>query len=143
MTARRLILRSPDIRARAAEFVAGLPVDAERPFEVVVGPYKRRRTLAQNRTFHQWVTAIANAYEESHGERIAPEVWKEYLKSLFLGEASAEVMGKVVTTTRHTADLSVSEFCDFLDAVDRWAVNELQTFLPRGPDYEEAFGRAA
>ena len=143
MTARRFILRTPDIRARAAEFVAGLPVGEERPLEVVVGAYKRRRSLSQNRTFHMWVTEIANTYEETHGERIAPEAWKAYLKGLFLGEASAEVMGKVVTTTRHTADLSVSEFMAFLDAVDRWAVDNLQAFLPRGPDYEEAFGRAA
>lgn len=137
---RRFIVRDSAIRARAAEFVAGLPVGGD-PFEVVVQPHKRRRSLAQNALFHSWVAFIANAYEESHGDRIQPAAFKEYLKGLFLGETSVEVMGKIVTTTRRTADLPVAEFRDFLDAVDRWAVEHLQLFLPRGIDYDEAMER--
>lgn len=138
--ARRLILKTPEIRDRAASLVAGLPANADKPLEVIVRPYKRSRSLAQNNTLHLWVGAIATAYEEAFGDRKSPETFKEYLKGLFLGEESSEVMGKTVTTTRHTADLSVVEFRDFLDAVDRWAVETLQCFLPRGHDYDEAMG---
>ena len=136
--ARRLILKTPEIRDRAASLVAGLPANADKPLEVIVRPYRKNRSLAQNACLHGWCTAIAKSYEEAFGERKSPETFKEYLKGLFLGEESSEVMGKTVTTTRHTADLSVVEFRDFLDAVDRWAVEQLQLFLPRGADYEEA-----
>lgn len=138
--ARRLILKTPEIRDRAASLVAGLPANADKPLEVIVRPYKRSRSIAQNNLAHSWFVAIANAYEETFGDRKSPAVWKEYLKGLFLGEESSEVMGKTVTTTRHTADLSVVEFRDFLDAIDRWAVETLQCFLPRGHDYDEAMG---
>ena len=141
MTARKFILRNADIRDRAVAFVASLPVGDERPFELVARPYKKSRTLAQNATFHFWMGTIANAYEESHGERIAPDVWKEFFKRRFLGEDSVEIMGKIVTTTRSTAGLKIDEFCTLLDAVDRWAVEHLQVFLPRGADYDEAMGR--
>ena len=138
MAARKFIIRNADIRDRAAAFVASLPVDEARPFELSVRPHKKSRTLAQNSTFHLWVGVIADAYEESHGKRFAPDVWKEYLKRLFLGQQSAEIMGEIVTTTRPTAGLKIDEFCVLLDAVDRWAVEHLQLFLPRGADYEEA-----
>ena len=105
--ARRLILKTPEIRDRAASLVAGLPANADKPLEVIVRPYRKNRSLAQNACLHGWCTAIANSYEEAFGERKSPETFKEYLKGLFLGEESSEVMGKVVTTTRHTADLSV------------------------------------
>jgi hypothetical protein len=140
---RRFILRTPAIRERAAEYVASLPVSEEKPLEVVIRPYRRNRTLAQNNLAHKWFAAIADAYEESHGERIAAEAFKEYLKRQLLGEQAKEIMGQLVTTTRNTSDLSVMEFRDFLDAVDRWAVENLQLFLPRGHDYEEAMGVAA
>jgi len=137
-TARRFILRSDEVRARAAALVASLPVNPDRPLEVLVRAYRKRRSLAQNACLHGWCKAIADAYELSHGERIAPAVWKEWLKGHFLGEQSVEVMGRQVTVTRHTAGLSVVEFRDFLDSIDRWAVENLQLFLPRGYEYEEA-----
>lgn len=137
-TARRFILRSDDIRSRAAALVASLPVNSDRPLEVVVRAYRKRRSLAQNACLHGWCKAIADAYELSHGERIAPAAWKEWLKGRFLGEETTELMGRQVTITRHTADLSVVEFRDFLDAIDRWAVENLQLFLPRGYEYDEA-----
>ena len=140
---RRIILRTPELRARAVMGVGALPVNAEKPIEVVMRPFKRNRSLAQNSTLHAWLTAIATAYEEAYGERIAPAAWKEYLKRLYLGGESREVFGEVVTTTRSTASLSVGEFQDFLSAIDQWAVDQLQLFLPRGPDYEDAMGRAS
>ncbi len=138
---RHFVIRNAGIRIRASEFVASLSASEEAPLEVVVGPYRHRRSLAQNNCLHGWMFAIANAYEESHGERISPEAWKEYFKGLFLGEKSTEVMGKMVTTTRSTSDLPVGEFRDMLDAIDRWAAEHLDLTLPRGIFYEEAMGK--
>lgn len=140
---RRLILRSPAVRERAAALVAGLPVHDSRPLEVVVRPYKRHRSLAQNNCLWGWLTAISDAYADSHGERIAPEVFKEYLCGLFLGAESKEVLGKVVSVTRSTSGLDVVTFRDFLESIERWSVEHLQLFLPHGYDYDEAMGMAA
>jgi hypothetical protein len=137
---RRLVLRDTKSRDIASAFIASLPVSADMPLEVIVATYRKRRSLAQNNCLHGWMQAIANAYEESHGDRIPPAAWKEYFKGLFLGEQSVEVMGKIVTTTRSTSDLPVVEFRDMLDAIDRWAVEHLFLSLPRGPEYDEAMG---
>lgn len=137
---RRLVLRDTNSRDSALAFIASLPVSAEMPLEVIVATCRKRRSLAQNNCLHGWMQAIANAYEESHGDRIPPAAWKEYFKGLFLGEQSTEVMGKIVTTTRSTSDLSVSEFQALLEGIERWAGEHLLIALPHGPEYDEAMG---
>lgn len=141
VNSRRLIVRDAAIRDRAVAMVSGLPVNAERPLEVLVRAYKRNRSLAQNACLWGWLTAIANSYADSHGERIAPEAWKEYLCGLFLGSEVKEVLGKAITVTHSTSALDVTTFRDFLNDIEHWAVEHLQLFLPHGYDYEEAMGR--
>ena len=143
MQARRYILRDADIRERAAGEVSRLPVadDKGRPrFELVIKPYRRNRSLVQNNLLHMWMQHISTHYAETHGEWHAPEVWKEHLKALFLGQEShAMPDGKIVTITRHTSDLSVTEFTEFLEKVDMWCAEELQLMLPHPIDlYAEA-----
>ena len=47
LNSRRIILRSPEIRDRAAAAVAGLSI-ADPPWEVEIRPYQEPRNLDQN-----------------------------------------------------------------------------------------------
>lgn len=143
---RRYIVRDDQIRDRAAADVARVPVadDKGRPrFQVVIKPFKRSRSLAQNSILHLWMQHISTHYAETHGEWHAPEVWKQYLKALFLGEQSSEMPGgRIVTITRHTSALSVGEFTELLEKIDMWCAEELSLMLPHPQDlYIEAMGR--
>lgn len=112
--------------------------------EIIIKPHRKHRTLAQNALFHAWMTEIAKHYAETHGDWHPPEVWKEYLKRLFLGEKAHTMPdGRVVTTTRGTSDLKVDEFAAFLDQIDMWAAQELELMLPHPEDmWAEAMGRS-
>jgi len=110
--------------------------------EVVVRPYRRRRSLAQNKCLHGWCKIIADFVEEHHGDRIMPEAWKEWFKSQVLGETE-QVMpdGSVRAITKPSSKVTVEEFKELLDYMDRWAATELQLELPRTEDYWESMGR--
>jgi len=124
------------IRDNAINYIATLP-DTER-WQVEVKPYKRGRSLAQNSLFHAWMTEISEKYAASYGDLKAPWVWKQFFKSLFLGEEVGEVRGKYVVETRHTSKLKVCEFADFLNSIEAWVVTELGFDLSHNEWYDEA-----
>lgn len=108
--------------------------------EVIIRPYKAKRSLAQNACFHAWMGELSRLYSEHYGEEKAPWVWKEFFKRQFIGEAVEEVMGQVITCTRSTTTLSVNEFAEFLTRIDVWVLQELGLMLSRNRDYFEAMG---
>lgn len=118
---------------------------AGKSVEVVIRPHKKNRTLAQNALFHAWMTEISRHYAETFGDWHSPEVWKQMMKNMFLGEQVVQMPGdKIVSVTRSTADLKVDEFADFLDQIDQWCAQELELVLPHPDDlWAEAMGRAA
>lgn len=105
MTARRFILRDPAIRARAAEYVAGLPVDGE-PLEVVVRPHEEARNLEQNAKLWAMLTDISRQVQWPVNGRMQPmskEDWKDLLSAgLEQGQRIAQGVegGFVVLGTR-------------------------------------------
>lgn len=137
---RRYVLRDKAIRDRATADVARLPV-ADAPWEITIKPFRRSRSLSQNNLLHLWLQTISTHYAETHGEWHSPEVWKQYVKSLFLGEESKEINGKIITITRHTSELTVPEFTELLEKIDMWCATELQLVLPHPDIYGEAMGR--
>lgn len=138
---RRYVLRDEAIRDRATADVARLPVSGNPQWEIVIKPFRRSRSLAQNNLLHHWLQVISTHYAETYGEWHAPDIWKQYVKSLFLGEESREINGKIITITRHTSELTVPEFTELLEKIDMWCATELQLMLPHPDIYGEAMGR--
>lgn len=109
--------------------------------EVLVRPYRRRRSLAQNKCLHGWCKTIADFVEEHHGDRIMPEAWKEWFKAQVLGQTEVEMPdGSIRAITKPSSKVTVEEFKELLDYMDRWAAENLQLELPRTEDYWEAMG---
>lgn len=139
MNPARYILLNYAIRQNAINAIESLDTDSL--YEVVIKPHKKQRSLAQNSLFHAWCNEISERYAEHYGERRAPWVWKQFLKEEFLGFDSDMLRGKLVIETKHTSDLKVGEFAEFLNKIEVWCVTELGFDLSRNEWYDEAIGR--
>jgi hypothetical protein len=79
---RRIIIRTPEIRARAAEAVAALAVDDEQHWEVCIQPYEESRTLEQNARMWAMLSDIARQVQwPVNGQLgyLTKEDWKDIL----------------------------------------------------------------
>ncbi|MBT8449087.1 MAG: recombination protein NinB [Gammaproteobacteria bacterium] len=137
-----ITLRSQLDVNRAIECVQNATVSADKPLEVVIRPYKRKRSLEQNKLYWKWLGIIAEEtgndsdslhfklkaeflvsivrasnpgryYEHKH--RIA----KMYERS---GEhASSAAVNVHLADVLSTGDLKVKQFTDYLDRIERFA----------------------
>jgi len=121
MNYHRFIIRTERNRQACQDAIAAIEINPEHPLQVEIKPYTKHRSLSQNRLFHMWVRELSDGYEDTGGERHSPEVWKQYLKNLFLGHTSHQVMGQIVETQVGTSDLNTAEFAAFLERVDHYA----------------------
>lgn len=117
----KFILRDRQIQARALEAIQGL--DLAQPWEVVVRPFKPRKTDPQRNTLHLWLRVMAD--ETGH----SIEELKHYIKEEFLGFEETLVMGRPYRVLRSTEDLNRAEYADLLDRVSALAA-ELGIQLP-------------
>lgn len=138
---RKYVLRSDAIVEGAREFIGELP--REPLYEVVIQPYRVKRSIAQNSLLHFWMRHISDWYYHTHGQLIAPEVWKIFFKRHFLGQEHHEMLGETWDETRHTSDLSVKEMGEFLNNIDHYCGSEFGMSLPRPDIWHEAMGRTA
>lgn len=114
MNARRMILRTPEIRARAAAMIAGLPADAEKPLEVLVRPYEERRTVEQNDRMWAMLADIARQVDW-YGKRLTPEDWKTvFTASLKKCQAVPGIDGGFVVLGLSTSRMSKKELSDLI-----------------------------
>lgn len=83
---RVLILRDEAVRDRALALVRNLPLDAERPLQIVVDEYRPPRKASQNSFL--WVGPLKDMAEQAYldGKRYSAEVWMEYFKRELLPE---------------------------------------------------------
>ena len=82
MTARKFILRNADILARAAAFVASLPVDEARPFEVLAQEHEEIRTEEQSKKMWAMLTDLSEQVQwpvNGRMQYIGKEDWKHVL----------------------------------------------------------------
>lgn len=92
------------------------------PVAVSVEPHKSTRSTEQNARYWVLLTVISQrAPEYMGGEYHAPDRWHEYFATRFLGmEAGPFGTGVRKSTTR----LKVSEFGDYMTAIEAWAAHE-------------------
>lgn len=79
---RSFILRSPEIQARAAEYMRSRPICQDKPVEVVFRDYAASRSAQQNALMWRWLTIIGNELGES--KDAVHELYKDrYLVSIY------------------------------------------------------------
>ena len=82
MTARKFIIRNADIRDRAVAFVASLPVDEARPFEVLAQEHEEIRSWEQNERMWAMLTDLSDQVQwpvNGLMKYIGKEDWKHVL----------------------------------------------------------------
>lgn len=99
--------------------------EAKKPLEVVVGQYKKSRSVEQNKRLHKLLSIIVeNAWVG--GRQYDLETWKEHFRRAYIGTEeyvlpSGEIQQRGISTTT----LSVEEFTEFMDRIEHYMVNEL------------------
>lgn len=136
MSTRQFILREERIRENCLRVIGALNLDL--PWAVVIRPYKKDRSLAQNRLYWDWLTLIGTetGYDKDD--------LHEALAEKFLPPVPVRaVLGEIIHRRRSTTTLSVAEFTAYLVTIERFAASDLGIQLPRPEDmYHEAMGRA-
>lgn len=83
-----------------------------------------KRSLNQNRTFHQWCSIIGEYMGES------PSIVKHYLKCKFLGCVEEEIEGHIYQIPPETSKLNKKQMSDFMQQVYIFATTEMEIKLP-------------
>ena len=112
----------------------------DKPMKVTWQPYKKNRTLAQNKLLHALIHEIKMHWMEATGECLADETWKEYLKHKFLPSKTGMINGEEFTRVASTTELKVDQFSYFIDSIYYYASEELNLTLEKGDRYLEAQG---
>ena len=96
-------------------------VELEDGYTIEWAPYKKARTLRQNRLL--WASAygpIAEHLSEQSGKVITREMVHEVAKDRFSPVTVVELNGKAKSYPRSTTTFTVEEFKTFLDRVYQW-----------------------
>jgi hypothetical protein len=126
------ILTDKNITASVIGYLNQQPADGT--IQVEIKPYKKDRSLAQNRLLHKWITIIANDLGYTVKEM------KNTFKVEFLGTDRYMVGTRVIIEPIHTSSLKVKEFTEFLRQIEQFAA-ENGIRLPFPDDqYYEALG---
>ena len=128
----KYILIDEQRRNNAIEYIKGL--DIKKPIEILIKPYKKNRSLAQNSTYHMWLADIAPEFGYK------PEELHETLKVGFLGVVENVVDGVKLIRPKSTTELSTKEMAEYLSMVEMLA-HSLNIRLRRPDDYTIALAR--
>lgn len=119
----RVPIRLTDEKIRGQ--VVGLiqSLDISNPWQVLIEPVKKRRSLSQNNLYWKWVGIIAvstgNDNDDIH----------DVLKAKFLTPREVEIFGEKRTVLT-TAKLTTQEFKEYMDRVYAFATSQLGILLP-------------
>lgn len=102
-----------------------LPLD--KPLSVTVKPYRRKRTMAQHRTWFWRLQALAEFLGTSSGHSV--EEMHELLKMRFCPVKPMNVMGYTIAV-RSTKALDVAEMADMITQAEVWAAEEFGFEMP-------------
>lgn len=106
-------------------------IDGKR-VEIVIKPYKPRRSNPQNRYYHGVIIPIlADHFGYTHDEMHDAIKW-EFLKK----EEDEESEEIKPTTVGSTAKLDTDQFNQLLERIKQWAASEYKVFIPDPMDVE-------
>lgn len=101
------------VKANAKAFA-----DRGEPLRLILTSEQAKRTSEQNRYFHGPVLDAITQQAWWEGRQYPKEFWKEYFRRRFLLKDEYQTpTGEIVQTYYSTADLSTSQFTEFLEKV--------------------------
>ncbi len=118
---RRFVLRNREIIERLIAFLLSLPLDDDRPLEVVIRPYRSKRTLEQNAYYWRLIGEIAD-FTGDDKESVSLERKARFLAPVKVVELPD---GSKAAAFPSTADMTVKELATFCEIIEAWAVREL------------------
>jgi hypothetical protein len=114
---RTFVCRGPDQLAAAAKAVAGLNPD--KPWRIVIAPYRARRSHEQNALL--WAIYGEIARETGNDT----ETIHEAMKARFLDPVVVKLGDEPISVTGSSRKLDVKEFSEFVERVQAFAASEL------------------
>lgn len=125
------VIDTPEKRRAAADCVARL--SSSPTMAVEIKPYRRSRSVEQNRLYWMWLHAIADY--TGHDDEELHLIFREAL----LGYEPIEIRGERVHTLKSTTELTVRQFTEYLNRVARAACH-LNIVLPYPETADFALG---
>lgn len=142
--ARKLILRSPEIRDRAAAAVAGLDI-ADQPWEIEIRPYQEPRNLDQNARLWAKLNDIARQVQwpvNGQMQRLTAEDWKHiFTAGLEQGQRIAQgIEGGFVVLGASTSRMSKRKMAELIELIQFFGdARQVQWSDPRRTyEYDDA-----
>lgn len=107
-------------------------------FEMILRPFKSKRSKAQNRLLWKWYREISKQAKSEFGDYRNEDYWHTRLRLDFgYVEYTIQHKGFDVPVLRSTTDFSVEEFSDYLKQIEVWAMKR-GLFLTFPDDYHMA-----
>ena len=107
------VLKNDDVKKSCTDHIQSL----DGVYRVIIEPYKKDRTKAQNRLYWLWLGIIAADTGNS------PENLHEVLKLKFLGTEKIQSLGYLIEIPKSTTKLTTQEFTDYLDKIEALALS--------------------
>lgn len=123
------IVNTVERRREVAQVVASLT--SSPIYSVEIKPYKRNRSLAQNKTMWMWYGVLADHLG------CEPEEVHEQMKVTVLGVERKIVAGQALIVPRSTTDLNTDGMSRFMEAIIALAA-DLDVTLPMPDDLQYA-----
>ena len=110
---------------------------------VVVEPYKPNRSLVQNAFAHLWVSALAKRIFDTTGQQWPhDDLWEAVKRKTLSPKVVPNLDTSGTVLVYETRNLKVTEFTDWLRAIEAYCLEKWHLQLPHPEDlYDEAQGR--
>ena len=140
MNGQQFRLVNEQVRGNAMRAVQAAAIDGDAILVVRIEPEEKKRSVQQNK--YLWGVVYKTIVDNDPGffccdavdslrktaRLSAAEVVHEFCKARFL--PSADLPGLQITVAPSTAKLTRKEFQEYVEAIRRWAADELQVFVP-------------
>ena len=132
MRKQHIILRDEGTRRQLIQMISVL--NLEKPWEITVGKFRKKRTNPQNNLRWMWVEdVVAHVREHTGMDKYDID---DFFKGKFLSPTRFEIGGE--TYEKHTTSgLSTEEMAAYMDDIYRWVTSELGILLPLPEDRRE------
>jgi hypothetical protein len=127
MKERPYIIRNEALRGTVLQLIMGL--DISKPWRVTVEPYRKSRSVEQNRLYWKILQLAADELG-CDAEGIHDVARKKFLPPVF-----TEIKGEVHEGRPSTTKLNVGEFSDYIERVTAWLQVDLGLVLPMDDRY--------
>lgn len=137
------IIRSREIRDRCAQRVEMIPVNPEKPMEVVIRPYKSKRSIDQNSCSWAIYTAIGSdlGYTPQEIHDLALDAFGGSHEVEVVSRKTGEVWKKKVLNMG-TSKMTVREMSDFITWLIAWGQDLIEGDLrPVAAEYDWRYER--